>query len=62
MKKFYIAANILGGIEIRADSPEQAHAKALKLASTKFKLQPKPTGIWVFEKPPKDDAGSGAGT
>jgi hypothetical protein len=59
MKKYYIAANIIGAVEVRANSPEEAHAKALKYGSEKFDLQPKPTGIWVFEKP---DEGSGTGT
>jgi hypothetical protein len=59
MKKYYIAANIIGAVEVRANSPEEAHAKALKYSSKKFDLQPKPTGIWVFEKP---DERSGAGT
>jgi hypothetical protein len=63
MKKYYIAANILGAIEVRADSPEQAQEKASKLLSKRFTLQPKPTGLWVFEKPPTEqpDEGSGAG-
>lgn len=63
MKKFYVAANILGAVEVKADTPEQAHAKASQYPSKKFKLQPMPTGLWVFERPPqeapKPDAGSG---
>jgi hypothetical protein len=59
MKKYYIAANILGAVEVRAESPEAAHAKALKFNSSKFKLQPKPTGVWVFVKPKDADARSG---
>ena len=66
MKKYYVAANILGAVEVRASSPGEAHAKASQFTSKKFKLQPKPTGLWVFEKPPheetKPDAGSGTGT
>lgn len=50
MKKYYIAANILGACEVKANSPEEAHAKASKYLSKRFKLQPTPTGIWVFEK------------
>lgn len=50
MKKYYIAANILGAVEVRANSPEEAHAKASKLPSSGFKLQQTPTGLWVFEK------------
>jgi len=64
MKKFYVAANILGAVEVKADTPEQAHIKASQYPSKKFKLQPMPTGVWVFERPPqekpKPDAGSGA--
>lgn len=65
MKKYYIAANILGAVEVRANSPEEAHAKASQYMSKRFALQPKPTGLWVFEKPPQEaqpDAGSGTGT
>ena len=50
MKKYYVAANILGAVEIRAESAEEAHAKASKYMSKRFKLQPVPTGLWVFEK------------
>jgi hypothetical protein len=70
MKKYYIAANILGAVEIRADSPQDAHRKANKFLSKRFQLQPKPTGLWVFEKNsegqsvpvPPPDAGIGTGT
>ena len=58
MKKFYIAANIIGAVEIKANSAEEAHAKAQKFLSKRFTLQPQPTGIWVFEKP---NAGVGVG-
>jgi hypothetical protein len=63
MKKYYVAANILGAVEIRAESAEAAHVKASKYMSKRFTLQPVPTGLWVFEKAedmPKaafDDAG-----
>lgn len=50
MKKYYVAANILGAVEVRAESPEDAHAKASKYLSKRFTLQPVPTGLWVFEK------------
>ena len=72
MKKYYIAANILGAVEVRAESAEAAHAKAQKFLSKRFTLQPKPTGLWVFEKNengetvpsaiPAPDAGVGTGT
>lgn len=68
MKKYYVAANILGAVEIRAESAEAAHAKAQKYMSKRFALQPVPTGLWVFEKAEDmpttaiDDARSGTGT
>tara|TARA_R110000868_G_scaffold11798_5_gene57587 strand:+ start:4567 stop:4746 length:180 start_codon:yes stop_codon:yes gene_type:complete len=54
MKKYYIAANILGAAEIKAESPEQALKKAEKYSSKRFKLQPKPTGLMIFENPAPD--------
>jgi hypothetical protein len=68
MKKYYVAANILGAVEVRAESAEEAHAKASHFLSKRFQLQAKPTGLWVFEKndtnmtaTPAPDAGSGTG-
>jgi hypothetical protein len=64
MKKYYVAANILGAVEVRAESAEEAHAKASQFLSKRFQLQAKPTGLWVFEKneaTPAPDAGSGTG-
>jgi hypothetical protein len=61
MKKYYVAANILGAVEVKADSAEEAHAKASKFLSKRFKLQPQPTGIWVFEKA-EDRANAGVPT
>lgn len=61
MKTYYIAANILGAVEIRANSAEEAHAKASKYLSKRFTLQPQPTGIWVFEKS-EDRAAAGVPT
>jgi hypothetical protein len=59
MKKYYIAANILGAVEVKADTREKALEKAEKYLSKRFKLQPKPTGLMVFETPEKalPDAG-----
>jgi hypothetical protein len=59
MKKYYIAANILGAVEVKADTREKALEKAEKYLSKRFKLQPKPTGLMVFETPEKTlpDAG-----
>lgn len=57
MKKYYIAANFLGAVEVRAESAEAAHEKASKYLSKRFAIQPKPTGLWVFEKAPTPDAG-----
>jgi hypothetical protein len=54
MKKYYIAANILGAVEVRANSPEEAHAKASNYPSKRFVLQPKPIGLWTFDKPPQE--------
>lgn len=65
MKKYYIAANILGAVEIKADTREQALKKAEGYLSKRFKLQSKPTGLMVFETPEKIDAASfdaGVGT
>lgn len=69
MKKYYVAANILGAVEIRANSAQEAHDKASKYLSKRFELQAKPTGIWVFEKNeagqtvpvPSPNAGVGTG-
>jgi len=49
-KKYYIAANILGAAEVKANSPEEALAKAEKYLSKRFALQPKPTGLMLFER------------
>lgn len=65
MKKYYIAANILGAVEVKADTREQALKKAEGYPSKKFKLQSKPTGLMVFETPEKIDTTSfnaGVGT
>ena len=51
MKKYYIAANIIGAVEVKADTPKQALEKAQKYLSKRFRLQPKPTGLMVFETP-----------
>lgn len=60
MKKYYIAASIIGAVEIKAETPQQALEKAQKYLSKRFTLQPKPTGLEVFETPeePTPDVGS----
>lgn len=55
MKTYYVAANILGAAEIKAKSAEEAHKIAESYLSKRFKIQPKPTGLWVFEKAPTND-------
>ena len=53
MKKYYIAASIIGAVEIKADTPQQALEKAQKYLSKRFTLQ-------VFEtaEEPTPDVGS----
>jgi hypothetical protein len=56
-KEFFIAANILGTVTVRAKSIEDAKIKAERMMARQFVIKPKPAGIMVFdtENMPKED-------
>jgi hypothetical protein len=49
MKKFFVAANIVGTRTVTANSIQEAQQLAEQMHTSLFRLQPKPIGILVFD-------------